>query len=280
VTESRGTAAEGAHTMTVTVAVAQFAAGLDKVENTKLVREAITTAADAGAQLVITPEMTMYFDQKGVGTDPNYAEPLDGPFVTAVREAARAAGVTAVVGLAEAVPGDSRAYNTLAAVGPDGALLGSYRKIHLYDAFGYAESDKIVPAEITEPLTFDLGDLTFGAMTCYDVRFPEMARRLVDAGANALVLPAAWAAGPAKEDHWATLIRARAIENTCYVLAAGQTGPLCTAQSVVVDPMGTVLASAGEQPGFALTTIGSARVDQVRAVNPSLANRRFRVTAA
>jgi len=266
--------------MTVPVAVAQFTSGLDKGENLKLVGEAITTAADAGAQLVITPEMTMYFDQKGVGTDPNYAEPLDGPFVTAVREAARAAGVTAVVGLAEAVPGDSRAYNTLAAVGPDGALLGSYRKIHLYDAFGYAESDKIVPAEITEPLTFDLGDLTFGAMTCYDVRFPEMARRLVDAGANALVLPAAWAAGPAKEDHWATLIRARAIENTCYVLAAGQTGPLCTAQSVVVDPMGTVLASAGEQPGFALTTIGLARVDQVRAVNPSLANRRFRVTAA
>ena len=266
--------------MTIAVAVAQFAAGLDKGENTKLVREVITTAADAGAQLVITPEMAMYFDPRGVGTDANYAEPLDGPFVTAVRETARAAGVTAVAGLAEAVPGESRAYNTLVAAGPDGALLGTYRKVHLYDAFGYAESDKIIPADITEPLTFDLGDLKFGAMTCYDVRFPEMARRLVDAGANALVLPAAWAVGPAKEDHWATLVRARAIENTCYVLAAGQTGPLCAAQSVVVDPMGTVLASAGEQPGFALATVGLARVDQVRAVNPSLANRRFRVTPA
>ncbi|HEX4253273.1 MAG TPA: carbon-nitrogen hydrolase family protein [Pseudonocardia sp.] len=266
--------------MTVPVAVAQFAAGLDKVQNTKLVLEAITTAADAGARLVVTPEMAMYFDPQGVGTDPNYAEPLDGPFVTAVRETARAAGVTAVVGMAETVPGERRAYNTLAAVGPDGALLGVYRKIHLYDAFGYSESEKVVPAEINDPLTFELGDVTFGAMTCYDVRFPEMARRLVDAGATAVVLPAAWAVGPAKEDHWATLIRARAIENTCYVLAAGQTGPLCTAQSVVVDPMGTVLASAGERPGFALATVGLDRVDQVRTVNPSLANRRFRVIPA
>jgi deaminated glutathione amidase len=266
--------------MTVSVAVAQFTSGLDKVENLKLVREAITTAADAGAQLVITPEYGMYYDPKGVGTDPRYPEPLDGPFLTGIREAARTVGVTTVVGMAETVDGDTRAYNTLAAVGSDGELIGVYRKVHLYDAFGYAESDKVVPAEIAEPLTFDLGDLRFGAMTCYDVRFPEMARTLVDAGATAIVLPAAWAVGPAKEDHWATLIRARAIENTCFMLAAGQTGPRCAAQSMIVDPMGTVVASAGERPGFALTSIGLDRVEQVRMANPSLANRRFRVTPA
>jgi len=265
--------------MTVPVAVAQFAAGLDKGENLKLVSEAITTAAEAGAQLVVTPEYGMYHDPKGVG-DPGYAEALDGPFLTGVRETARAAGVTAVVGMAEAVDGDARAYNTLATVGPDGELIGVYRKVHLYDAFGYAESDKVIPAAITEPLTFDLGDLRFGAMTCYDLRFPETARTLVDAGATAIVIPAAWAVGPAKEDHWTTLIRARAIENTCFVLGAGQTGPRCAGQSMIVDPMGTVLASAGEQPGFALATIGVARVNQVRTVNPALANRRYRVTPA
>jgi predicted amidohydrolase len=266
--------------MTVPVAVAQFATGLDKTENLKLVREAITTAADAGAQLVITPENGMYNDPTNVGTDAGYPEPLDGPFLTGIRDTARAAGVTAVVGMAESVEGDARAYNTLAVVGPDGALIGVYRKVHLYDAFGYAESDKVIPAEVTDPLTFDLGDLRFGAMTCYDLRFPEMARTLVDAGATAIVLPAAWASGPAKEDHWVTLVRARAIENTCFVLASGQTGPRCTAQSMIIDPMGTVVASAGEQPGFALTSIGLDRVEQVRTVNPSLANRRFRVTPA
>jgi deaminated glutathione amidase len=265
--------------MTVRVAVTQFATGLDKAENRKLVREAITTAADAGAELVITPENGMYFDPKRVG-DPDYPEPLDGPFLTEVRETARAAGVTAVVGMAEAAPGDRRSYNTVAAVDGDGELLGVYRKVHLYDAFGYAESDTIIPAEIADPLVFDLGDLRFGVMTCYDVRFPEIARVLVDAGATAIALPAAWAVGPAKEDHWVTLVRARAIENTCYLLASAQTGPRCTAQSVIVDPMGTVVAGAGEQSGFALAAIGADRVNQVRGVNPSLANRRFRVVPA
>jgi predicted amidohydrolase len=182
--------------------------------------------------------------------------------------------------MAEAVPGERRAFNTVAAVAPDGELIGVYRKVHLYDAFGYAESDTIIPGELTDPLLFDLGDLRFGVMTCYDLRFPEIARVLVDAGATAIALPAAWAAGPAKEDHWATLVRARAIENTCFVLASAQTGPRCTAQSMIVDPMGTVLACAGEQPGLALATIGAARVDQVRKTNPSLANRRFRVVPA
>lgn len=272
--------------MTVQVAVAQFAAGTDKEENLKLVREGIATAADAGAELVVTPEVGMYFDHRNAGTVDN-AEPLDGPFLTAAREGVRAAGVTAVVGLVEklAVAGEvvekdddgERASNTLAAIAPDGELIGVYRKVHLYDAFGYRESDKIRPAEIVEPLMFDLGDIKFGAMTCYDIRFPEMARTLVDAGATAVVLPAAWAVGPAKEDHWATLVRARAIENTCYLVASGQTGPRCTGQSMIVDPMGTVLASAGERPGIALAGLEAARVEQVRTVNPSLANRRFRV---
>ncbi|MBO0848298.1 MAG: carbon-nitrogen hydrolase family protein [Pseudonocardia sp.] len=262
--------------MTVQVAVAQFAAGTNKEENLKLVREAVATGADAGAELVVTPEIGMYFDHANTGTVRN-AEPLDGPFLTSVREGVRAAGVSAVVGLVEKLEDDARASNTLAAIAPDGELIGVYRKVHLYDAFGYRESDTIRPAEIVEPLVFDLGDLRFGAMTCYDVRFPEMARTLVDAGATAILLPAAWAVGPAKEDHWATLVRARAIENTCYLVASGQTGPRCTGQSMIVDPMGTVLASAGERPGIALARLEAARVDQVRAVNPSLANRRFRV---
>jgi predicted amidohydrolase len=260
--------------------VAQFSAGLDKEANRKLVTEAIEAAAEAGAELVVAPEYSMYWDAKNVGTDTDFPEPLDGPFVTAVRETARAAGIAVVAGLTETLADDPRPSNTLVAVGADGALLGTYRKIHLYDAFGFRESDTIKPAEITPPLTFPLGGLTFGAMTCYDLRFPELARTLVDAGANAIVLPAAWVVGPAKEDQWTTLVRARAIENTVYVLAAGQTGPYCAGQSLIADPMGTVLAAAGEAPGIAVGRLSTDRIDAVRAKNPSLANRRFRVLPA
>jgi predicted amidohydrolase len=260
--------------------VAQFSAGLDKETNRKLVTDAIEAAAETGAELVVTPEYSMYWDAKNVGTDSSFPESLDGPFVTVVRETARAAGIAVVAGMTETVTDDPRPSNTLVAVGADGALLGTYRKVHLYDAFGFRESDTIKPAEITTPLTFSLGGLTFGAMTCYDLRFPETARTLVDAGANVIILPAAWVAGPAKEDQWTTLVRARAIENTAYVLAAGQTGPYCAGQSLIADPMGIVLAGAGEAPGIAVGRLSADRIDAVRAKNPSLANRRFRVLPA
>jgi predicted amidohydrolase len=267
--------------VSVSVAVAQFSAGLDKEVNRKLVTEAIGAAAEAGAELVVAPEYSMFWDPKNdVGAEASIPEPLDGPFVDLVRETARAKGIAVVAGMTETVDDDPRPSNTLVAVGKDGTLLGVYRKVHLYDAFGFRESDGIRPAEITTPLTFAIGGLTFGMMTCYDLRFPEMARTLVDAGVNAIILPAAWVVGPAKEDQWTTLVRARAIENTAYVLAAGQTGPYCAGQSLIADPMGTVLAGAGEAPGVAVGRLSIDRIDAVRAKNPSLANRRFRVVPA
>lgn len=264
--------------MTVTVAVAQFAAGLDKEENLKLLADGVRAGAERGAELVVTPEFGMYHDPTHIG-DRSYPEPLDGPWLSAVRDSVREAGVHAVVGMAERADGD-RAYNTEVVLDPRGEIVGVYRKVHLYDAFGYRESDDVVPADITAPLTFVVGGLRFGVMTCYDLRFPESARVLADAGADALLVPAAWAAGPAKEDHWVTLLRARAIENTSYVLAAGQTGPHCTGQSLVADPMGVVIAAAGEAPGTAVATLDAARIAAVRERNPALSLRRFRVVAA
>jgi len=270
------------------VAVAQFAAGLDRAENRARVRDAIAAAGRAGAALVVIPEYAMYYDPKRVADGPG-AEPLNGAFVDAVRDAARRARVGVIVGMTEMpempempeIPGeplpDSRAYNTALAVRADGEPIGVYRKVHLYDAFGYAESDTLRPGEISEPLTFSLAGIRFGVITCYDLRFPEAARTLVDVGVTAIALPAAWAVGAGKEDHWATLVRARAIENTCYLLAAGQTGPRCTGQSMIVDPMGVVLAGAGERPGLAVAELDPARVEQVRRDNPCLRNRRFRV---
>lgn len=262
------------------VAVCQFAAGVDTAANSAQCVRLIDQAAAAGADLVVLPELAMFFDPKRtVGPGP-HGQYLDGPFATAIGGAAARAGTTVVAGMIErARQSADRDYNTLIAVGPDGGLIGSYRKIHLYDAFGFRESDSYLPGDGLEPLVFDVAGITVGALTCYDLRFPEVFRWVVDAGADLLLLPAAWVAGPAKERHWATLLAARAIENTSYLAAAGQTGPVCCGQSRIVDPMGTTLACAGEQPGLALATIDRDRIAQVRAVNPSLANRRFSIAA-
>ncbi|HWD07405.1 MAG TPA: carbon-nitrogen hydrolase family protein [Amycolatopsis sp.] len=263
--------------MDFSAAVAQFASGTDKQLNLKLATDAVNAAARAGARLVVLPENSMYAASDPAEDLAVHAEDLDGPFVTALSATARAAGITVVAGLTEQSPGSAHPSNTLVAIGADGAIRTVYRKVHLYDAFGYRESDHITPADITEPAVFDVDDVPFGMLTCYDLRFPEAARYLVDAGAVALALPAAWLAGPAKEDHWRVLARARAIENTVYVLAAGQTGPVCCGHSIIVDPMGTVVAGAGEAPGMAVATVSSTRVEEVRVTNPSLGNRRFRV---
>lgn len=259
------------------IAVAQFAASTDKDANFEAITAHVEEAARQGADLVVLPENAMYSNSDTTADISAHTEPVDGPFATAVGALAREQGIAVVVGMTEsaAAPG-GRSTNAVLAVDASGDQLGVYRKVHLYDAFGYRESDRVEP-HAPVAVTFELGGLTFGVMTCYDLRFPEMARFLVDAGAEALIVPAAWVAGPAKEDHWLTLARARAIENTVYVVACGQTGPVSVGQSVIVDPMGTVLASGGEMPSVTSALVDHARVEQVRAKNPSLANRRFAV---
>lgn len=266
--------------MTVTVAVGQFAGSTDKAANLRRITELAGRAAAAGAQLLLLPEYAMHFEpDPSVGLVPT-AEPVDGAFAQALRGLAREHRIAIVGGMSERLADRDRISNTLLAYGSDGSEWGVYRKLHLYDAFGFAESAHIRPGEVGEPLLIEVGGLQFGAMTCYDLRFPETARWLIDAGADALLVPAAWIAGPAKEDHWRTLIRARAIENTAYVVAAGLTGPACCGQSVIVDPMGVAVAGAGEAPGVATATLDPDRIAAVRAKLPSLQHRRFRVVPA
>ena len=262
--------------MSLNVSVAQFGATTDKQQNLSEAQRLIGQAAKAGAQLVVLPENAMYSNPDPTADISSERETLDGVFVTTLMRAAKESRITVVAGMTEVLDGTSKASNTVVAIGEDGLLIGVYRKVHLYDAFGYRESDRVQASDFM-PLTFKLEELTFGVMTCYDLRFPEMSRALIDAGADVLVIPAAWAAGPAKEDHWTTLSRARAIENTAYAVVAGQSGPHCTGQSMVIDPMGVVAASAGEAPGIAVTPISGERIDEVRAKNPSLTNRRFTV---
>ncbi len=227
----------------------------------------------AGATLVVMPEGAMHdFGAGDLELGP-VAQPVDGVFGRFLAEQARQHSTTIVAGMFEQSPDPARPFNTLLVATPDQGVVHRYRKVHLYDSFGYCESDRLLPGEVT-PVTFPVGDLTLGLMTCYDLRFPEFSRALVDAGADVLVVPAAWVRGPLKEDHWITLLRARAIENTCYVLGAAQTGGTYVGCSATIDPLGVVVASAGDEEAVVVADVSAERIADVRRRNPSLANRR------
>lgn len=249
------------------VAVVQEAASLDPATNRRRVGELTPSETD----LVVFPEaFARDFGEAGSDVSP-FAEPLDGPFAQEVERVAASVGTTIISGMFETSADAGRPWNTLVVAGAERA---SYRKIHLYDSFGYRESTRLLAGEIT-PQVIKVGGFVVGLMTCYDLRFPEMSRALVDAGAEVLVVPAAWLAGPRKVDHWRTLVRARAIENTCFVLAAGQPGPRYSGHSLIVDPWGDVLAEADESPQVLTADLDREVLLACRATNPSLTNRRM-----
>jgi predicted amidohydrolase len=182
-------------------------------------------------------------------------------------------GSTVVAGMFEVSDDPERPFNTLAVVDADG-LRASYRKIHLYDSFGYRESDRLSAGPV-EPVLVDVDGIRVGLMTCYDLRFPELARELVARGAELLVAPSAWVAGAGKVHHWRTLVTARAIENTAYVAAVGQPGPRYTGHSLVVGPTGELVAEVGDGDHVLTASVSSEDLARARQENPSLLNRRF-----
>lgn len=259
------------------IAVAQFAPVADSASNLASIRVLTERAVARGAQLVVFPEYSSYFEPELGRGFVDAAESLDGPFVTGLSAIAREHGIHLVAGLVESGDDASRFSNTLVAVGPDGAIVALYRKMHLYDAFGARESDWVVAGPLDAPQTFDWQGFTVGLQTCYDIRFPEVTRRLVDAGADLVLVPAEWVRGPLKEHHWRVLVTARAIENTVYVAAADQSPPVGAGNSMVVDPMGVEIATIGEATDVAVAWISTARVADTRRTNPALSLRRFGV---
>jgi len=248
------------------VFLVQHASGLEPEDNRRLLAELTPDDAD----LVVFPE-AFSRDFGAAGSDVSgYAEPTDGPFAQEVERVAEERSTTVVAGMFEVSGDPGRPYNTLVV---RGAARADYRKVHLYDSFGYRESDRLSAGDVGE-VVVPFGDLTLGLMTCYDLRFPEQGRALVDAGADVLVVPAAWVAGERKVDHWRTLVRARAIENVSYVVAAAQPGPRYSGHSMVVDPLGDVLAEGDLAPTTLRATLHREVVEEARRTNPSLANRR------
>ena len=257
------------------VGVAQFAPATDRDANLRRIRLLTAQAAVRGARLVIFPEYASYFVDPLDGSLAAQAEPLDGPFTGALQAIARECGTTIVAGMAESAAGGG-AHNTAVAVSGSG-VEASYRKEHLYDAFGQRESEWVVAGEPRPPRLFDVDGLRCGILTCYDLRFPESARILADAGAHLIAIPSEWVRGPRKEDQWQTLLRARAIENTLYVAAADHPPPLGVGLSGVIDPEGVVLAGLGTGEGVAVAAADRGQLDLVRTRNPVLELRRYAV---
>jgi predicted amidohydrolase len=256
----------------------QQASSLDPSANRDLMRKSLESFARTRTfvpDLVVFPE-AFARDFGPPGSDlSGHAETMDGPFVSTMAGLAAEYDTTLVAGMFERGEDPARPYNTLAVVDEHG-VRAAYRKIHLYDSFGYKESDRL-SAGAVEPIVAEVGGFRLGLMTCYDLRFPELARALVSLGADVLVVPAAWVAGPGKVHHWRTLATARAIENTAFVAAVGQPGPRYTGHSMFVDPMGRVGPEQAVEDGERILggRADRAVLDEARATNPSLANRRF-----
>jgi len=210
------------------------------------------------------------------------AEPLDGPWATAVRGIAAEHDITIVAGMF--TPGSGgRVRNTLLATGR--GVESSYDKIHLFDAFGFRESKTVAPGK--EPVTIELDGVTVGLTTCYDIRFPGLYQELARQGASVLLVAASWGAGPGKREQWDLLTRARALDSTSFLLAAGQADPASIGEpprgsapagvggSVAVSPTGEVLAQLDDKPDLLVVDIDPEQVTAVRQGLPILANRRF-----
>jgi deaminated glutathione amidase len=169
------------------------------------------------------------------------------------------------------VPG--RVYDTALWIDAAGDLSAVYRKLHLYDALGFKESDKFLAGtELAQPFKSAIG--VIGMMICYDLRFPELSRLLTLTGAEILVSPSGWVQGDMKVEHWQTMVRARALENGCYVIAPDQVGNIYIGHSMVVDPFGRVVIDMGERQGFEIVDLDLSMVGEVREQLPLLKNRR------
>jgi deaminated glutathione amidase len=260
------------------VALAQILATDDPSANLETVAEYARRAAEQGAQVVVFPEATMC--RFGVSLKP-VAEPLDGAWASRVREIAAEHDVLVVAGMFTPTP-DDRVTNTLLVTGR--GVDTSYDKIHLYDAFGFAESDTVAPGQ--KPATVTVDGVTIGLAVCYDIRFPELFRALADQGASVTLLPASWGAGPGKVEQWQLLVRARALDATTFVLAVDQADPATegvdagkaprgVGHSLAASPFGVVLDELGAEPGLLVVDVDPGELDDVRAKLPVLANRRL-----
>jgi predicted amidohydrolase len=262
------------------VAIAQIKSSTDKKENLDMACALIDEARSKNAQLIAFPEFLMAFSpgEQIAAALAARAEPIEGPFVSALRGAAKVSETAVLATIYETCAVPDRVFDTALWIDGRGNIAAVYRKLHLYDAFGFKESDKFHPgADIAEPVSW--ADARCGVMICYDLRFPEMARMLALGGADVLFAPSGWVQGNMKLDHWQTMNKARALENGCYVVAPDQTGNIYIGHSLVVDPFGRIVLDMGDKEGLETVDLDLGLIAEARETLPLLKNRRAEVYA-
>lgn len=257
------------------LAMAQLITSENKNENIIKAQFYIEKARQAGADILVLPETYMaLIPANSQRTHAEIAESLDGPFVQALAAQAKKHTIHLVCGIYESKAGENtRAYNTVVLLDDAGKLIHSYRKTHLYDAFSYQESKGIIAGDNEFiPVKTKFG--TIGLLVCYELRFPEISRTLALKGAELLLVPTAWVAGSMKEEHFLSLSKARALENTVFLGAADQTGNIYAGRSIIYNPMGVVMASRGEDEGLIIADIDLAQLSVIRNKLPCISQRR------
>jgi deaminated glutathione amidase len=267
----------------VRIALVQVDAGTDKARNVDTALSLVKKAAEEGARVVALPEnFHVRAGAKRSDIKLQSAEPIPGPLSERLAEVARTNGIFFLAGsYGERVDGASRIYNTSLFFGPDGQLMGKYRKLHLFDVtigdhVVAAESDLVTAGD--EVVVADTEFARVGLSICYDVRFPELYRAHADCGATMSFVPANFTLFTGR-DHWETLLRARAIENGMFMIAPAQIGRVPDShqsygRSMIVDPWGVVTVCASDQPGVTHGWVDTDLVEAVRAKIPSLEHRR------
>jgi predicted amidohydrolase len=272
----------GVHLSALRAAAVQLTSGAEPERNLQVAGRLVQEAAAAGARLVVLPEKWPFIHGPRTAEG---AEALDGPSLSAARGWARELGIALVAGsVIEARP-DGPAHNTSVLVTPDGAVAGVYRKLHMFDVdvggVAYRESAATAPG--SEVVVAEALGRRIGMSVCYDLRFPELYRALAARGAEVIVVPAAFTEATGR-DHWEPLLRARAIENQAFVIAAGQygahdDGTRSHGRSMIVDPWGVVLAQAADREGIVVADLDFGRMERIRERLPALRHRRDDVYA-
>ena len=255
--------------------IVQFKASTKKNENLTKIISYIIKAASKNATLCALPEFMMFYTDSSQTPKQlaNLAETINGNFISKISKTAKENQIQVVGSFYEKSRRKDRVYDTSFIINASGKVISTYRKIHLYDALGFRESDKMISgSKIAKPVKTSIGKI--GMMICYDLRFPEMSRSLAVAGSEILVAPSAWVKGNMKEEHWITINKTRAIENGCYVIAPDQVGNIYCGRSLVVDPYGKIILDMKKKQGIDFVDIDLDKVKQIRKILPLLKNRR------
>ena len=257
------------------IAIAQVRSSVDKSKNLEKALDYIAKAKELGASIVAFPEFLMAYSPKEQSAKELYAiaESIDGKFTKELVNASKEHNIAIIASIYERSDVKYKVYDTALFI--KDRIRSVYRKLHLYDALGFKESIKLI-AGSELPRIIRYNNISMSMFICYDVRFPELAR-LLASKAKMLIIPSAWVAGENKVEHWKIMLRARAIENGCYVIAPDQVGNIYIGKSMVIDPLGNILLDMNDKEGIDAIDIDLKMVDEVRSRLPLLKNRRLDV---